>query len=395
MNEIDFSVMEGNSGDANNLLPLLEAFEKKNRIHVNLRGIPWDGGWTEIAKFGIYGHGPDVSAIGTTWIGSLAAMEALRPFTVQQVHALGGADAFFESSWRAGLLPNDPNPWAIPWLADVTVIYYWKDALGKAEIRDVQAAFATEESLVETLKKLCKSGFTYPLALTTISTPVILHEAAHWIWTAGGNFVSPDSQQVTFNQPAAMQGFRNYFSLQPFISPESLGASPRGHLFDAGEAAVHFGGPFLGNIGRLRNPEWGDRLGIAPVAGISFVGGSSLVVWQYTRKLQEAFELVRFLSSQSTQIPASPHDQGLPTRREAVNMPSVDDDYFHRTYLQSLQAGRSFPSIRLWGSIEEKLIVEIANIWAELFANPDLDLDACLRKHLDPLAKRLNATLRN
>src|SRR5438552_1655154 len=126
MVEIEFSVMEGERGTANNLLPLLEAFEKQHHIHVNLVAVNWDKGWTEIAKFGIFGHGPDVSSIGTTWIGSLASMRALRPFTEHQVRALGGADAFFESTWRAGLLPNDPTPWAIPWLADVTVIYYWK-----------------------------------------------------------------------------------------------------------------------------------------------------------------------------------------------------------------------------------------------------------------------------
>src|SRR5262245_9389562 len=134
MVEIEFSVMEESAGQTSNLLPLLEAFEKQYSIRVKLTGISWYKGWTDIAKFGIFGHGPDVSCIGTTWIGSLAAMHALRPFNPQQVRALGGADAFFESSWRAGFLPDDPNPWAIPWLGDSMVIYYWKDKLEKAGI---------------------------------------------------------------------------------------------------------------------------------------------------------------------------------------------------------------------------------------------------------------------
>jgi len=110
MVEIEFSVMEGAAGDANSLLPLLEAFEAEYHIHVNLIGIPWSKGWGEIAKFGIYGNGPDVSAIGTSWIGSLAAMQALRPFTPKQVKALGGAESFFETSWQIGFSPNDPTP---------------------------------------------------------------------------------------------------------------------------------------------------------------------------------------------------------------------------------------------------------------------------------------------
>jgi len=73
MVEIEFSVMESVTGAAQNLRPLLDAFEKQHHIHVDLTPIHWKNGWAEIAKFGIYAHGPDVSSIGTTWIGSLAA----------------------------------------------------------------------------------------------------------------------------------------------------------------------------------------------------------------------------------------------------------------------------------------------------------------------------------
>jgi len=397
MIEIGFSVMEGVEGDCNNLLPLLDAFEKQYHIHVNLTGINWVDGWSEIAKFGIYGHGPDVSSIGTTWIASLASVQALRPFTPQQIRALGGADAFFESNWRAGVLSNDPTVWAIPWLGDASVLYYWKDALEKIGIRDFQAAFARDAALIDTLEKLQKNGCAYPLAITTSKnlSSAILQEAAHWVWGAGGDFISPNGRQVIFNKPAALQGFKNYFGLRRFISPESLAATFIGRSFMEGKAMVHLTGPWLGTTGRNQHPEWGERLGVAQVPGITFSGGCSFVIWQYSPHSQEAFELVRFLSSQPTRIPASPHSHEPPTRREAINMPSIEYDPFHRIYLQALQTGRSFPAIRQWGSIEERLIIEIADIWEELFANPDQDLDACLHKHLDPLAHRLNIALRS
>ncbi len=397
MVEIEFSVMEGVDSDVDSLLPLLEAFEKQYRIHVNLTSITWAKGWGEIAKFGIFGHGPDVSCIGTTWVGSLASMQALRPFTPQEVRAVGGADAFFDSNWLAGFLPNDPHLWAMPWLGDTIVIYYWKDILEKAGIHDFEAAFATEAAIIETLQKLQKSGYAFPLGISTanLHDPVILHQAAHWLWSAGGDFINPNGNKAIFNEPAALQGLRNYFSLQPYVSPESLNASFTAELFMAGKAAIQFSGPFLGTLGRQRHPEWGDRLGIAHVPGITFAGGSSLVIWQYTRHPTECFELVRFLSSQPTRIPVSTHDQGLPTRRNALDMPSVENNIFHRTFLQSMQTSRSFPCIRLWGSVEDKLIVELSRIWAELFADPNLDLDACLHEHLDPLAARLNIVLEN
>ena len=397
MVEIQFTVMEGVDGDSKNLLPLLEAFEKQYNIHVKLTGINWVGGWEEIAKFGVYGDGPDVSTIGSSWVGSLASMRALRPFTPKDVRALGGADAFFESNWHAGFLPSDPNPWAIPWLGNALVIYFWKDALEEAGIRDFQGAFARDTSLIDTLEKLSKKGWPYPLAITTcnLNSSAILQEAAHWVWSAGGDFISPDYRQVVFNKPAALQGFKNYFQLRRFIAPESQDAKFIGDSFIAQKTVVHLGGPWLGNVGRFQHPEWSECLGIAQAPGITFAGGSSFVIWQHSPHYNEAFELVRFLSSQPTRIPASPHSHELPTRRVSINMPSVEDDPFHRIYLQALQSGRNFPTIRIWGSLEEKLIKEIASIWEELFENPTQDLDVCLHKHLDPLAQRLNMILGN
>ena len=73
----------------------------------------------------------------------------------------------------------------------------------------------------------------------------------------------------------------------------------------------------------------------------------------------------------------------------------TQNDSFNRIYLESFQSGRSFPTLRLWGSVEDKLIPQIGNIWADLFANPDQDLDTCLHKYLDPLADRLNMALGN
>jgi ABC-type glycerol-3-phosphate transport system substrate-binding protein len=390
---IEFSVMENSAGDAQQLRPLLDAFEKQYHVHVNLIGIPWSKGWTEIAKFGIFGHGPDLSSIGTTWVGSLASMQALRPFSAQQVHAMGGAEAFFETNWQAGFLPNDPTPWSIPWLGDAMVLYYWKDAFQKAGIDDLEAAFASDTALIATLKKLQAGGYHYPLALTTGNDPVILHETAHWIWNTGGDFMTPDYHRVAFNQPAALEGLRNYFSLRPFISPKSLAASTAEEMFIKREAVVQVAGPWLGMLGRQRHPEWHGQLGIAQLPGKAYVGGSSFVIWQYALHPQEAFELIHFLGHQPATFPASPHDHLVPPRRDVMHMPIAAEDEFNRIYLQALQIGKGFPTIRLWGSVEDRLVTGIANIWAERYSNPNEDLDACMHRHLDPLAQRLNMTL--
>jgi multiple sugar transport system substrate-binding protein len=275
------------------------------------------------------------------------------------------------------------------------VLYYWKDALEKVGIRDTDTAFASYESLVATIEKLQKAGHPYPLSLTTTYDPVNTHEAAYWIWTAGGDFVSEDQRQVVVNQPAAIKGLMKYFSLKPFISPKSFQTHSAEELFLRKEAAIQVAGSWLGIVGREKTPAWRDQLGICQLPGIGYVGGSSFVIWRYSSHPQEAFELVRFLSSQPIYFPASLHDHELPVRREAIGMPVTENNVFNRTYIQSLQSGKPFPTMRLWGAVEEKLINEIAKIWADRFSNPDEDLNSCLHKHLDPIVKRLNLTLGN
>jgi multiple sugar transport system substrate-binding protein len=397
MVEIEFSVMEASAGAAQSLRPLLEAFEKQHHIHVNLTPIHWENGWKEVAGFGIYGHGPDVSSIGTTWIGSLVAMRALRPFTPQEVHTLGGAEAFFESIWKTGFTPEDPEPCAIPWLGDVRVFYYWKEHFSKAGIRDGEAAFASDDALVETLEKLQRSGIPYPLSISVdTGNLLVLQEAAHWVWATGGDFVSADQRRVTFHEPAAMEGFKKYFSLQRFIDPEFLNRDRTSvDAFAVGQTAVQMSGEWQWMVFASQYPNLEDVLGIAQPCQGTYVGGSSFVIWKYSRHANEAFQLVHFLSAQPPHIPVAPHAGELPTRRDALNMPSVESNIFHRTYLHTLQTGRTYPPIRLWGSIESKLLFEITNIWKELFADPDQDLEACLHSHFDPLAQRLNMALGN
>jgi multiple sugar transport system substrate-binding protein len=401
LKEIEFSVMEGRPGESDELLPLMGEFEKQHHIHVNIVKIPWKTAWAQNVKFGIHGHGPDISAVGASWIGSLASMQALRPFTPVEIQTLGGADIYFESIWQVGQLINTSTVWAIPWLGDVRVLFYWKDVLRESGIENFDDAFKTDTVLVETLEKLSKNGYTHPLALTTQAISQTLHEAAFWVWSAGGDFISQDGKKVIFNQPKALLGFKKYFSLRPYISPTSLQIDS-GDLFRNRTSPVHLAGLWVPSSiesefsDNTLKSQLIDHLGVAELPGIAYMGGTSLVIWQYSSKFREAFELIHFLSDQPIFYNNhSQHYNQLPTRREALKAPATENDPFNRTYLQAFQSGRSFPTLRLWGSIEDKLIPVIAKIWEELFADPDQDLDACLHRNLDPLAERLNMVLGN
>ena len=75
----------------------LDDFQARHGIHVHVQRIDWASAWDELMRIALYGQGPDVSEIGSTWLGTLVEMDALRPLTSRYAnllsHPLCNADA--------------------------------------------------------------------------------------------------------------------------------------------------------------------------------------------------------------------------------------------------------------------------------------------------------------
>ena len=117
--------------------------------------------WQELLQVALYFKGPDVSEIGTTWLGSLMGMEALRPFSPLEVKSLGGAAAFSSASWDSCHEPGETQILAIPWYLDLRLIYYRRDILQKAGV-DESTAFLTSENLLDTMQKVESQWICHP-----------------------------------------------------------------------------------------------------------------------------------------------------------------------------------------------------------------------------------------
>ena len=384
MTEIEFSILLNDLADIEHIQPLLIEFEKRQSIKVTLTPILWREGWAKLANMALYGQGPDVSEIGTTWISSFAAMNALRPFGPEEVAMLGGANAFLPVLWRTGILPGDTQIWAIPWVAFTQLLYYRKQPVEKAGLSDVAAAFADLNSFNQTLERFFAKGLQPSLGLTAYHFPPVVHEAASWIWSNDGDFLDGEGKRVIFNEPRAIQGLHALFSLGRFLVPPS--SPPRAPVTQVveGDAIVGIDGPYYA-LQQQRLPA-AEQLGITPVPGVPCIGGSSLIIWKHSRRSRAALELVKFLSHHV------PQAIRLPARRRILQV-LAEQDAFYQLAWSSLERGLTFPTVRLWGAIEERLITELVTVWTEVLANPNADLDMILHRQLDPLARKLNLML--
>jgi len=383
MPDLELTIMSSSAA----LPPLLKQFEAEHRVQVQVKVFSWETAWAEIVKMALYGDGPDVSEIGSTWVGSLISMNALRPFTGPELAQIGGPSAFLPSAWQTGSAPNASRMWAVPWLADTRFAFYRRDVLAQAGI-DERTAFQTPGQFESALQRLQVGGVVRPWLAPTHRTLVTLHNVASWIWSAGGDFISSNGQATAFNEPAARAGLRAYFDLHRYLMP-----SDQGHVdlpFLQGKIAVAMGGPTL--FYNLASPV-GDNLGIALPLGIPFVGGTNLVVWKHTRQANAAVELVRYLTSQEVQATYPQQATVLPVRTDVPLASPLAENPLYRFMNEGGKVGRTFPSVPLWGLVEDRLGVALFQIWSDILADPNADLEAVLGQHLDSLAQRLNTTL--
>jgi multiple sugar transport system substrate-binding protein len=396
MTELEFSCMS----DSPDIRAALAEFEAQHRIKIRVVTYPWSAAWTELVKIALHKMGPDVSEIGSTWTQSLVSVEAVRPFVPLEVSTLGGSSAFLPAAWQSGLAPDysgKRSVWAIPWISDTRLIYYRRDWLQQAGI-DEQTAFQTFEQLERTLQRLQENGVAIPWAIATNPSVFTLHTLAAWVWGAGGDFLSADGKRTQFSKPEAQAGILAYFNLYRYIAPaaRNLDATQASELFHNGQAAVTVSTP--GFLQLVRNRETSsvetEHIGIALMPGVPFVGGTNLIVWKHCRYTRSACDLVRFLTSRQGQIACCTPKAGLfPTRLEALDGPTFMSDSTYVTIGQSLKTGRGFHGTYVWGAVEERLATLLGELWAEIFANPDVDVAEIVKARLDVLAQRLDSAL--
>jgi multiple sugar transport system substrate-binding protein len=372
----------------------LAEFEARNRVRVKLRLFNWENARVELVKFATYNEGPDVSEIGSTWLCDLVGMNSIRPFSPGEIDVFGGPAAYVPATWDSVMLPEHPGTWAIPWLADIRLLYYRRDLLEQAGV-DERHAFTTPEAMERTLARLQANGVDIPWVVPTQRTWMTLHNVASWIWSAGGDFVSADGRQLLFGKPAARVGLKAYFALGRYLPAKAhaLTDSQSDQCFWQGDAAVTLSGPWL-----LHDPEIDPALlpqvGIAFPLGIPFVGGSHLVVWSHTRSPREAIRLTSFLTSVEFQRAHSRRVGMLPARLGALSGSAFDSQEFVERLEHDLPQGRSFRSVSLWGLIESQLIKAMADIWEDVLQDPTRDRDVVLDEHLAPLTRRLEFVIR-
>jgi multiple sugar transport system substrate-binding protein len=318
-------------------------------------------------------------------------MNALYPLPDSFKETLGSREDFIPQSWDSCFLFGNPQLWAVPWISETRIIYYRKDLLARAGLDPAQA-FASFESLLETLARLSAAGVDCPWAAPTLPSLNTLHVLNSWIWGHGADLISRTGRQLLFTEENALTGMELYFQLGRYLGPKPrwISYEQAETRFWSGQAAVTVDGSWMyARRRKTAQPLVLANLGFAPLPGPAFVGGSDLVIWARSPNKETALELLRYLSEPQAVLSISRLTGLAPSRLNLLASATTGGDEFQDVISQAFATGRTLPNTMFTAMLEDRLLQVFGEVWSDVLDSAQENLRAILLRHLEPLRMRM------
>jgi multiple sugar transport system substrate-binding protein len=367
---------------------LADFMAQNPNIKVTTEVVGWGDAYSRIQTAVQGGEGPCVTQLGTTWVPTFGTMGGMVQYSADQVTALGGEANFVPASWSTAVVEGNVD--AIPWFADVRAIAYRTDVLDKIGVAPADA-FKDMASFEATLQKVLdahiKNGLDVeiaPFINTGRNDWNVWQNASMWSWNYGGDILNADGKTAAFNSEAALAGVAEYYGLygKGLTSADTLelnSAQTDGRFGAEAAAFSYMTGPWI--ISNARNQAvsgWPDEsaknLAFAPIpAGpggqFTFVGGSNLGIMNTCKYPEAAFELVKFLTTKTSQIRYANAIGMLPATMEGQTDKTFTDDPLFSVFIAAAQHGKSAPAIPAWGQVENTINPAYQALWETVAAN--------------------------
>ena len=227
------------------------------------------------------------------FFAALGGFEDLSKYVSQ----IGGAGAYAPGIWKTTQVVGRKGVWGVPWFTESRAILYRKDVLAKAGV-DPKTAFTDWNAFKATLEKLKAVTSLDGKPIAPFAGPGkkafdLVHNLAPFIWSAGGQELTPDDQKSAIASPQAEQGVQFYTDLikDGLFDTAALEKDGQGveDMFKGGQLATYIGGVWvLQAATRADDKTWDanarKNLGVAPLPkgpsgkAYAFVGGSNLMM---------------------------------------------------------------------------------------------------------------------
>jgi multiple sugar transport system substrate-binding protein len=334
---------------------LAKDFEAANPgVTVKITPVPWDAAHDKLATAIAGRQTPDVSLVGTTWMGEFARAGALDP-----TPDIIDRSAFFPGAWDTTAVNG--TSYGVPWYVETRLIYYRKDLAQRAGVQPPTSwsgltAFAT--ALQQ--KANAKWGmYLQPGGQGSWQTFL------PFAWQNGAALADADNKNFTLDSPEMAKALDYYASFfKTGLAPKDLAQGQLEQGFVTGTIGSFVSGPWhLGILADQGGPSFLDKVGLAkmPVekAGTSFVGGGDMVVFKDTKNRDTAWKFVQFLSRPETQVKWYHTASDLPAVKSSWADSALQSDPMLSVFGQQLNDAKSPPTVSTWEQVASVIDGEV------------------------------------
>jgi multiple sugar transport system substrate-binding protein len=340
---------------------LLPAFHARHPdVTVDVQQIPWTAAHEKLLTAFVGESTPDVAQIGNTWLPefqTLGALEDLGPRVAKS--SVVRAAGYFPGIWETNLV--DGVLCGVPWYVDTRVLFFRKDLLARAGVAASPRTWAEWHEALRRLK--ARAGPTrWAILLPTDewAQPVILG------LQKGASLLTDGGADAAFREPAFREAATFYVDLfRDGLAPAVSNAQVANlyQQFAEGDFAMYITGPWnLGEFRRRLPASLKDAWATAPLPaaegggpGVSLAGGSSLVLFRSSKRSDDAWKLIEFLSEPEQQVRFYALSGDLPARTEAWTDPILAGDREARAFEEQLRHVTAMPHVPEWEQIAQKV----------------------------------------
>ena len=325
-------------------------FEEANpEVELNVTAIPWDAAHNKIANAIASGETPDVSLIGTTWMGEFAAAGGLMPTP----EGLVNEDDFFPGAWDSTEVGG--TSYGVPWYVETRVLYYRKDMAEKAGWSKAPETWEELHQFATDMKE--KGGADYGLSLQPGQTGS-WQSVLPFAWSNGAEVTDEAGAEYTIDSPEMVEALDYYTSyFDEGLSPSRLlDAGELESGFADGTYAAFISGPW--HTGLVEEAGLStDEYTVAPLPGkdsgpgTSFVGGGDLAVFEDSENSDAAWKYVQWLTEAETQQSFYELVGDLPAAKSAWETGELAEDPQLQVFGEQLETTKAPPAVPTWEQV--------------------------------------------
>ncbi len=326
------------------------AFEEANpEATVEVTAVPWESAHDKLAGAIASGETPDVSLIGTTWMGEFAEAGGLMPTPENLVDE---AD-FFPGAWQSTEVGG--TSYGVPWYVETRVLYSRSDLAQQAGWDEAPKTWDELKTFAQDMES--KAGAEYGLNLQPGQTGS-WQTYLPFAWSDGATLTNEDATEYTLDSPEmaeALDYYTSYFDegLSPtrLLDPGELESG-----FAKGDYAAFISGPWHAGLVEDAGVK-PDQYEVATIPspdgeqGSSFVGGGDLAVFNDSDNADSAWKYVQWLSEPETQTAFYEEVGDLPAVQSAWDTGELAEDEQLQVFGTQLETAVSPPAVPTWEQV--------------------------------------------